>query len=283
MSTRILVVDSHFLAWRAAHTTGELSHNGEGTGVIFGFLREILSLQQKFATNQLVFCFDSPTKESAREIAFPDYRWKRKEQKKKATGEQKQLFGRVKKQICSLREELLPYLGFKNIFSAPGFEGDDVVASIVNSDNSNEIIVVSGDRDLYQLITNRVIVWNPKTDKQQKVITWNRFKTEMKCTPDQWIQVKAIAGCDTDSIPGVEGCGEMTAIKYLTKVHIPNKKVYFAIKNWVRSPQYLVNLDLVRIPYPGTPDFQIVSDSMNEKRFKKLVKRLGMKTLEGII
>jgi 5'-3' exonuclease len=282
MPTPVLVVDSNYLAWRAAYSTGKLSHQGTGTGIIYGFLRDMLKLQRQFATTRIAFAFDMKGS-TEREKIYPHYKKKRKEKEDNLTLDEIILYARVRKQITILRDEILPYIGFRNIFYQSGFEGDDVVASIVNNLGIQDAaVIVSGDKDLYQLINNKVVVWHPKADQQVKAITHQRFVELYGITPDRWVQVKALAGCSTDCVPGINGVAEKTAIQFL-KGEMNSGKIKDRIEEWIETPQYLINLDLVRVPYPGTPDFILCHDRFDHNRFDKLIRRYGMYTLKEMV
>lgn len=270
----ILLIDAHYLAWRAFHTTGGLSHGGIGTGVLYGFFRDIKTLRERFYTDQLVFAFDSG--ESLREQETPTYKQNRRTQYR--SEEEEAAYRGMKRQIYKLREEVLPKdLKFKNVLMEPGYEGDDVIASVCGS-YPHEIIIISGDADLFQLLNSRVSIYNPR---KGKMITETSFKKEYGITPRQWISVKAISGCKTDNIEGVKGVGEKTAISYI-KGELRKTSPRFALIE-DHAEMIRANLRLVRLPFPGCPDFDIAHQpDIDERVWRDTMFAFGIKSLNEV-
>lgn len=206
---KIIVVDSNALAYRAKYSMIGLSHNLMQTGVIFGFLAEVLRLAQKFETSKFAFAWDS--KESIRRIIYPLYKHKRRERVK--TSEEQYLDQVSFEQFTLIRKYVLPMFGFKNVFLRRGYEGDDIIANILVNNPRKDFVIVSNDEDLYQLLDFAPIY----SLKHKKLYTKDDFEKEYNILPDNWVDVKAIAGCSTDSVEGIKGVGPKTAIKYLKR------------------------------------------------------------------
>lgn len=206
-----LIIDSNALAYTAFYTVGELSLDEVKTGVVFGFLRNVLSLARRFDTNDIIFCWDS--QKSRRRIIYPEY--KKKRHKDKDPLEIKKL-KEAFKQFNVLRSDILPRLGFNNVFRFTGYESDDIIAIICKEYPELTHVIATTDSDLYQLMENRgessTLIFNLKTKKNYYP---EMFEKDYKITCDKWAEVKAIAGCSTDEVKGIEGVGEKTAIKYL--------------------------------------------------------------------
>jgi 5'-3' exonuclease len=164
------------------------------------------------------------------------------------------------------------------VFYQDGYEADDIIASVCdNTPAKDEVVVVSGDKDLLQLLSARVFVWQPT---HRQVMTVKSFQDRYYgLHPQHWARVKAIAGCSTDDVPGVKGVGDATAAKFLMGLKT-NKAD--EIEAWLVSNQYRKNLDLVRLPYTGTPDYPPVQDMVDTRRWRKLTTRLGMKSLADL-
>jgi hypothetical protein len=109
------------------------------------------------------------------------------------------------------------------------------------------LFVVSSDKDLWQLISERVSCWNPQT---KKLISLRGFKKIYGIEPDDWIRVKSIAGCATDDIPGIVGVGEATAAKYLRGTLKKDSLAFGRIE--AADDMICKNRVLVRLPFPGT-------------------------------
>jgi 5'-3' exonuclease len=276
MSKIWLALDVNYLMHRAFHVFGGLSHGKHGgTGATYGVFRDIIRLQDIHNTSNVVFCFDHGKRLKRQEVC-PGY--KNKRHARKLEGTEEEAVTELRRQINLLKTEYLPYLGYENVFYQKGYEADDVIASVVqNTPTKDEVVIVSGDKDLYQLISARVCVWHPKSAQEQKCWTLESFTKEYGIHPQHWCHVKAIAGCSTDEVPGLRGVGEKTACKYLLKKATP--RINDLVKLWMNEGGYFTSLDLVRLPYTGTQDFVPKNDQLNVKHWQKLTKRLGMKSL----
>ena len=208
---RWILLDVNYLAYRAFHSTGDLHFKNSPTGVTYGVLSEALRVMERFQTKLVCWCFDYG--KPLRTGLLPGYKGARKKARKEKTEAEKQAHENLKIQLDSMRTGLLRDLGFKNVFFEKGFEADDVIAKLAQTiPHPHESIVVSSDQDLYQLLTANSMNWNPH---KQELLTHDKFCRVYGITPQQWIDVKALAGCSSDNIPGIPGVGEKTAIKYL--------------------------------------------------------------------
>ncbi len=275
-SKTYLIVDTPYLCWRAYHSLRGLQFEGQPTDCLFGIFRDILTLQDQHATKDIIFCFDQKPYE--RQKVYPDY----KKGLVDFTDEDVEKFNEVRRQLKQLRTELLPDLGYRNIFSQKGFESDDLIASIIQNTLRKQdfAIIISSDKDLYQLLSNQVMIWNPDTRRRKDPgVSPSTLMAKYGITPQQWVEVKAIAGCISDNIKGVDKVGEITACKYLTKQLNPKHKAYWNILN----SQEIIrrNLQLVTLPWPGVEIFELQSDETNSKKWREVCKRLGFKSLLG--
>jgi len=213
---------------------------------------QLRKLAKEYDTNQFAFVWDS--KKSHREKLFPAYKERRRTGEK--TPEEKELDTAAYKQFDLLYEKYLPAIGFVNNFKADGFEGDDLIASIVNTNLNLPFYIVSGDEDLYQLLDEDVSMI-----KAKGLYTLLDFQKEYGIDPALWSTVKAIAGCSTDEVPGVRGVGEVTAIKYLKDELTPNLKGYKSITSPEGRAIKARNMPLVTLPFKGCPDILIIEYS----------------------
>src|SRR5262245_52442795 len=141
-----LILDGNYLCWRAHHSTGQLSYKGSPTGVIYGFLRDIETLQELHNTQRIVFCFDHSRKNLKRREIYQRYKAKRDEVNYSPI--EQQLYNEVRSQMQDLRTCILPGLGYNNVFTMKGFEADDPIASVVHSlGKKEEAIIIASDTD----------------------------------------------------------------------------------------------------------------------------------------
>jgi 5'-3' exonuclease len=245
-----MLLDCNMICHMAKHTTGDLTYSELKTGVIFGFLWQLLSLAKVLQSREFCFIWDSP--ESLRTNLFPDYK-KNRIQKEK-TDEERERDAIAFSQFSTIRKDILPAIGFKNIYSQRGYEGDDIIASIVQHD-LGPFIIVSSDNDLYQLLREEVSMYSLKTKSFFGVVD---FRKEYSIKPHRWARVKAIMGCKTDGVPGVPGIGVSNAVKFVDGVLPPASKAYHSIK----SNKEIIerNQVLVTLPFPGVDTFFIQED-----------------------
>jgi DNA polymerase I len=261
-----LIIDSNFLCHQARYTMPKLTTDKEApTEITFGFLKRILHLAKEFDTNRFVFCWDS--KRSVRKELFSDYKANRKKEKSEF---EKKIDNAVYSQFTLLRKEVLPALGFSNNFVQAGYESDDLIASIVFDERNkcDNPIVVTSDEDLFQLLSH-CSVYNPT---KRLVLTEESFKTWWGISPQDWVQVKAIAGCKSDNVPGVRGVGEGRAIQYLLNTLNEKSGSFKNITEFLKTSEYERNIKLVSLPYKGTKSFKIdpAFISFDKKTFVEL-------------
>jgi DNA polymerase-1 len=267
-----LVLDATYLCHRAFHSTGNLTYGDTRTGVLFGFMRDLVVLNELLQPERFVFCFDSH--KSIRRKMYAKYKQGRVTKRKEASDEDKIAYQGMQQQIVQLRSHLLTQLGFSNVFWKTGYEADDVIAGVCLQNTNTKLIVVGSDHDLFQLLTPNVMMWNPN---KQKMTTEKSFTELYGITPRQWVDVKAIAGCSGDDVQGIKGVGEKTAIKFLTgKLKMESSA---AVKIVMHDSIWRRNLKLVTLPLPGLGGFEVKKDYLSERRWKAVCRRYGMTSL----
>ena len=268
-----LLLDTNYLSHRAYYSTGGLAHGDIGTGVVFGVLRDVLWLQEYFDTRRPVFCFDLGV--GLRQGVYEGYKGKRR--KREAEADEDTLAGiyEFRQQVKQLRTDYLPAVGYRNIFAADGYEADDAIATTAkNLPETEEAIIISADHDLYQLLRPNVHIYHPQ---QKKIVTHESFRKAWGLEPWQWAIVKAMAGCDTDDVPGIAGVGEVTAAKYLRGELKETSAAYKKIRAGMGVVQR--NRQLVKLPFVNTPVFEFQEDEVTQQKWIALADRLGMKSL----
>ena len=264
-----LLIDSNFVCHRTKYILQALSYADRKTGIVFSFLNHILYLFDKFSTNKFIFAWDSRL--SKRKEIFPKYKAFRI--KKDKTKEERTIDRMVFRQMDELRDYVLPRIGFKNIFQQEGYEADDVIAKIVIDNHKKEdIIVVSNDNDLYQLLDYCSIYDLHK----KQLLTKQWFLDQYGLAPPEWIEVKGLAGCTSDGIPGIKGIGEKTALKYLLRQLPEKSKAYKSIVSNEGRKVSAFTQDLVSLPYPGTNNFEIVKDEFSLGNFMDICGEYGL-------
>lgn len=257
------------MAHRALHTTGGLSHEGQPTGVSFGLLRDLERLRELYAADRTVLAFDAPG--SLREKIYPGYKLARRS--REFTPEETKIREDFYVELDRLKNSLLSEAGFRNVFFSQGYEADDVIAHVCqNLPPETDAVIVSTDKDLWQCLNERVVVYNPLT---KKVITAESFQEKWGISPALWVNVKALAGCDSDSIEGIRGVGDLTAARYCAGTLKPESAVVAKIR--AGREIYERNLPLVRLPYPGLELPPVMVDEVTLGRLSAVRARLGIR------
>lgn len=268
-----IVVDVSYLCWRAYHTTGQLSYKGKPTGTLFGFFQELVRLRDRFQSVNFVFCFDGPKKHCKRRTSYPGYKSSRDNPVEE---DERQKLSDFHKQVRDLRKKYLPRLGYRNIAFAKGYEGDDHIARVcADYGKKHRMIIVSRDHDLYQCLAKRVVMYDPQN---KTLFTMGCLQREYGLEPGKWVWVKAIAGCNSDDVRGVERVGEKTAVAYV------NESMNRRTKTWdkISRAKDLVeqNLPVVHLPLRGTPEFEIRKDKPKRDEWAALMKELGFTSFD---
>lgn len=272
-----LVLDCNYLCHRMFYAMGGLHAEGIGTGVVFGFLREVIALQEDNNTTQVAFCFDS--RHSLRQLHCPEYKANRRGEER--TEEEQAVANDFYRQVNNLRKVILPRIGYRNIFHARGYEADDLMAKCVRAfdeDATTQILLVSSDKDLYQLLQRRVSVLNPQ---KKEIFTARKFRDEYGIEPKLWRHVKALAGCPTDNVIGVPGVGEVTAAKYHRGQVARDSETWLKIQKGITQGIVKRNLPLVSLPYKGCPDVEIRADEISQTGWDSVIAEFQFKSMRG--
>ncbi len=271
-----MLVDLSALAYGMLYSIGKsglCSNEGIPTFVIYGIFNQLLHIQRIIKSDNIIFACDS--RHSLRHDIYPEYKEKRKKKTKEKTPEEKKLYEDTHKQIIALRRKILPYIGFKNIFMQSGYEADDIIAVICKGYPHARIIIVSRDKDLYQLLSNNVSIFDPVS---KKTFSKLNFINKYGIPPERWGEVKRYSGCTTDDVEGIEGVGETKTIKYLLGKQ-PKGKILDRINSPEGKAIVKRNKDLVVLPYPGTKKCVVVPNQFNPKNFKKVCQKLDFRSI----
>lgn len=261
-----LIIDSNYVCYvsKFAFSQG-LTFRGNETSIVYGFLKQLLTLAEQFKDNNFVFCWDS--RESLRRKIYPEYKANRKDN---LTEEQKEENQIAYTQFEEIKTKVLPCLGFNNNFFQDGYESDDIIAAILQDFPGDVPVVVSSDKDLYQLL-DRCSIYNIT---KKELYTKELFVREFGIRPSRWATVKAIAGCVTDNVKGAEKVGEKTAIKYLKGELKSTLKTYDSIVNFDSS----TNKTLVTLPFQGTIKPSLKINSFSKEKFIYVFQEYGFQS-----
>lgn len=202
---KLLLMDGHSIANRAFYGVPDLTNSaGEHTGAIFGFLNMMFKFIDEEQPDNFAVAFD---------VHAPTFRHKMFDAYK---GTRKPMLPELKEQIPRI-QEMLKAMGVP-VVTMKGWEADDILGTLsrIGEEKGFDVTIVSGDRDLLQLATEKVKISLVKT---KEVINYyaKDFEEAYGVTPKQYIDVKALMGDSSDNIPGVEKIGEKTAFKWIAE------------------------------------------------------------------
>ena len=225
-NNKVILIDGNNIAYRAFYAIPDSISTSSGiiTNAVLGFTNMLLKLIEEQHPDTIVCAFDSKIPTFRHKI-FDRYKINRK----KMPTELSSQFPLIKEVLDAFN---IIYL------EKDGFEADDILAGIVNSikDEFNQIIIVTGDKDILQLVSGNIKVMAIKKGITDTVI-FDRLKVEEKfgVKPENMKDLLALMGDNSDNIPGVPGIGPKTA-RLLVKKYGCLEEIYKNI-NKVDNPR----------------------------------------------
>lgn len=203
----LLLIDGNAIMHRAYHALPPFkTKSGQPTNALFGFLSMLYKATVDFNPQYLVVCFDTPTPTFRKKI-FEEYQAHRP----KIEDDLKTQFTPVK--------EALDAAGVVHL-EKPGFEADDLIGTISHHFDKNgiKVLILSGDRDIIQLVGNNVYVITPQIGfAKTKIYNEEEVEKKFGVTASQIPDYKALAGDQSDNYKGAKGIGPKTAAKLISQ------------------------------------------------------------------
>jgi DNA polymerase-1 len=205
---RLVLLDSHAIIHRAYHALPDFSSSkGEPTGALYGLTSMLLKLTEELKPDYIIAARDLPGKTHRHEI-YEDYKGTRLEA-------DQELIAQLQK-----APEVFKAFGIP-VLSAPGFEADDVIGTLVEKGKSHadvEIIIATGDMDTLQLVSPQVSVFTLKKGINDTIIyDTDRVHERYGFGPEHIVDYKALRGDPSDNIKGIKGIGEKGASELIEK------------------------------------------------------------------
>jgi 5'-3' exonuclease len=199
----ILVIDGLNVFYRHWAANPSMDANGEHVGGIVGFLKGVQLLCERYRPNDVIVTWESGGSQRRRAVDS-SYKGGRKPAKLNRFYDEIPNTVENRNSQVSLLVSLLRKAGIKQIY-VPDCEGDDVVAYLTGAVyRNNDCVIISTDKDFFQLIDSRVKVWSPGSKKEWSILTViERFGIH----PENFCLAKCFAGDASDSIKGVPGVG----------------------------------------------------------------------------
>ena len=219
---KLLLVDGNSIMNRGFYgiNIGMKNNDGKSTNALYGFLSILFKNCEDIKPDYLMVAFDSKTGANTRKEMYDGY-------KKSRHGMPEELA----EQMPEIKE-ILDDMGVSHV-ELPDFEGDDIIGTTAKKFASDDVEVwlLSGDRDLFQLLQKNIKILIPRTKMgktETDIYDEKKLKEEYGLTPSGMIELKALMGDSSDEIPGAPGVGPKTATKLLQKFGTINK-IYKAI------------------------------------------------------
>lgn len=273
---RLFLVDGHGLAYRAFFAIKPLSTSTNiPTNAVYGFTTMLLKLMREEKPQYLAVVFDSKTP-TFRHKKYSDYKAKRQ------------------KMPDDLQEQMPLIMEVISAFNIPIFlkdeyEADDIIGTLAKryKDEVDEVIVISGDKDILQLVDDKIKVMATKKGASEIVVYDKEgVKERFGVEPEKVIDVLALCGDTSDNIPGIKGIGEKTAIKLIQKFgsleNLLNNQTTTDYQQAILSKELVTintqvpvssNLEMCKVK---EYDKDSLFDILNKLEFKKILKELGL-------
>lgn len=201
---KLLLIDGNSILNRAYFALPPLNDkDGCNVNAVYGFVNILLKCLDNYKPDKLVVAFDKRGHNFRKDL-YPDYKANRK-------GMPDDLA-----QQMPVLHELLNCLSI-TVVEKEGVEADDIIGTVSKSFDG-ESFIVSGDRDMWQLVSDKVtVLYTKRGVTEVEVITPETLMSNYNLCPSQVIEYKALRGDSSDNIPGVKGVGEKTAMLLLSK------------------------------------------------------------------
>ena len=213
----ILIIDFANVAYSGWYSKPDINHSGHNVNAVMVFYSRLRALKQTFDPTYLVIAEDMGRTKTFRRKMYPQYKAQRKP-----------LDPDIGQQMAIIRS-LNQALGFPRI-SNELFEADDIVGMVSKWGDEHDFdsVIISSDRDMYQLVSDHTYVMSPKDNT---LIDLEYMKEIYGLTPEQWIDLKILQGDGADNIPGIKGIGKKTALELMQQ--------FKSIENIYSNLQYI--------------------------------------------
>lgn len=205
MKNKFVIVDGSSILYRSFYALPSMmSANGKYTNAVFGFVNMLIKMINEIKPTHIAVAFDV-SKHTFRTDKYPAYK-----------GTRKPMPDELKSQIEPVKT-MLKLMKIK-VVEKNNFEADDIIGTLSRKFENTTSIIVTGDRDSYQLISEDTTVYlNKKGISDVKVMDLIALNEEYGITPESFLHLKALQGDASDDIPGVIGIGPKTALELIQK------------------------------------------------------------------
>ena len=201
----VYLMDASAFIHRAFHAIRNLStKDGRPTGAVYGFTATVLKLLKDKQPQALAIVFDSRGPSRRHEL-YPEYKANR---------------GPMDEALAAQQEPIRRVIEALGLFSIEeqGFEADDLIAVAARgfAAEGRPVVIVSSDKDFYQLLNDQISMYDPDP-KKDSALTKEAFRERFGLEPQAFLEMQALMGDSSDNIPGVPKVGEKTAQKLIAR------------------------------------------------------------------
>ena len=205
----LMLLDGNSLAYRAFYALPAENFKTQGgltTNAVYGFTAMLINLLRDESPTHVAAAFDV-SRQTFRSERYPEYKANRSSTPDEFRGQ------------IDVTKEVLAALGI-TVLAEPGFEADDLIATLTTQAEKEgyQVLVVTGDRDSLQLVSDDVTVLYPRKGVSELTrFTPAAVVEKYGLTPEQYPDFAALRGDPSDNLPGIPGVGEKTASKWITE------------------------------------------------------------------
>jgi release factor-specific protein-(glutamine-N5) methyltransferase len=206
-SKRLFLIDGHALAYRSYFAfirNPLINTKGENTSAVFGFSSALLKIIREHKPDYLAVVFDT-SKPTFRHRMYPKY----KSTRAKMPDPMREQMPRIQQIVKAMN---IPVL------EREGYEADDIMASLARQAENlgMDVVLVTGDKDLLQLVTQKIKVLDPRRGGEDEVLYDEEgVRRRFGLKPEQIVDFMSLKGDASDNVPGVPGIGDKTAQKII--------------------------------------------------------------------
>ena len=280
---RLLLIDGHSMAYRAFFALPAenfTTAQGQHTNAIYGFATMLISLLKEEKPTHVAVAFDVSRKTFRTDI-FPEYKANRAKTPDEFRSQ------------MSFLNDLVSGFGIEQ-FAVEGYEADDLIATITKRAEKDgmQVLICTGDRDSFQLITDKTTVLYPKRGVSEMArMTPDAVAEKYGMSPDQYPDFAALRGDPSDNLPSIPGVGEKTAAKWvveygslqelISNVDKVGGKVGQALRDNIDS--VIRNRELTQLIHDAPLDLELTNlawTGVVESDLTKLFEQLEFRTLK---
>ena len=281
----ILILDGNNIAFVCNTSQTLSSKKGFPTQAIYGFFESLYHYLDKFSpVDKVMIVFDGGHSIKRKKL-YPAYK-----ERDKTKDEEK--IKQLHLQMPKIKEMLLCFP--IDYFELHNTEADDVIAIFAQETKEQDVVIVSSDKDFYQLINEDVSIYNPVSIAKVRYLNSSNFKRVKGLRPCQWLDYRSMTGDKGDNIPGCFGVGEKTALSIMQKFgsyrafrkaimdgqYSPNKferKAFDDLKSFELSKRLMDLKNTEMVDKPENISKNIKRGVLNKPRLKEIFKELDMR------